>query len=297
MASRAKLTFTQTKPDAIVLDQVLSYNINCPTIQPVWSFDFEVKITDPRINPTKLLLQPFVFEIQLDFGKKLQFIGIIDNISIQSNERTAGVWNISGRDFRSLIIDGNLDPKLNLKAGMKLSDAVDKMLEPLGIKVNQSGYAKLKTLFNGFATNIKTPDISKMVISQTRPQPGSGIYEAINDLLKKHGLLLAPTNVASEVSLINIPNSKVGTNLIEPTYFIFSNGNKDSSDFANNIISSTTSRNYEDVPSYCELYGRSGDSKLSLGKQSSILSLQYFQDVVQELNSVISQLQTAFAIS
>lgn len=268
----ALITFITQVGETTKLDKVFDYSLNCPTITPVWTYDITFKPETNKgvsISPEEILLRPFVLDCPA--GK---FIGICDSLDINTNDSSGVLWNITARDFRSVIIDAMADPLINFPKDMLLKDAINKLLSSIGILIDQAAYNRVKENLLGFSYSRQAPSLDGIKIEQQRPQPNTGIGEAVDSLLKKYGFLLAPGDTADKVSLIT-PNYE-GT----PTY-LFKLGKSANA----NIVSGKVSRNWEDVPTYCELYGRSGQSALKYGKNKSIKDpLTDFIEVSKERN-------------
>lgn len=164
------------------------WSIQSNYLQSTDSFDFT--LIDDNINNLRgLECQP----ISLLVDGELQLIGRIDLTTRGSSGKSI---SCSGRDYRSDLVECNIDPTFSVKEGETLESVILRATSPVGIvKVGAgSDVATARNVRTGraFGDTGTPPNFREIKQEDMKPDPGQGIYEFLKKIIERHGCTLQP---------------------------------------------------------------------------------------------------------
>lgn len=190
-------------------------------------------------------------EVFFELADRVIIRGYIDSQSIQENGFSV---TIKGRDYRSLMVDAHIDPSKKVKQGAEIINTIIDIASPVGIiEVNQEYYTEYMRKISGVNdltfTNLPS-SVSEKMQSRTA-DPNGSIYQFVDNIVKNAGYVIRPTQYRGTIAL-----SKPNFN--SSTYYLITRKKNNSQN--NNIMDSSISRDYSNLPTYSLITGRYGNS-------------------------------------
>lgn len=155
-------------------------------------------IDENRDNLRGLECQP----VTLIVGDAPQLVGRID----ATEREQAHAVKCDGRDYIADLVECHVDPKLQIKEGMTLQQAVQRACSPCGITIVLGDAAVVRDVRTGRRTGRSAPpDFISLSVQDLRPDGEQGLYDYINRLVVRHGGTVQPTLSRNEL-LLQAPN-------------------------------------------------------------------------------------------
>lgn len=148
-------------------------------------------------------------EIRIDGA--LQLRGEVEAVGDGGSRGGGAPLTISGRDFVGAAMSSHVDPRISLR-GVTLYDALVRIFRPLGIEVTvgvladearevQAG-ARPGPVRSARSTTSTTTRHRKHHIDRFRFQPGTTVWQAAQQLCRRHGYLLFGVPTATGLGLV-----------------------------------------------------------------------------------------------
>lgn len=241
------------------------------------SFSFTYFDRDHPENMRGLEMQP----VELRIDGKLQMLGRIEKTT-RGGEHGAAI-HCEGRDYISDLVECNIDPKCILKDGITLHDAVLYLCAPCGIHTinDQSGRISART---GKVVSPIDSKLSAKQVKDLKPEAGKGIFETVETLLARYGLMLQPSLDRNTVIVQ------------APSYLYDAMGRiirTQGAPLANTVIEASATRNFSSVPTACIFTGKQGAPVEKGGAKGTFRTWNLFGDWIpvagDELRSILEK--------
>jgi len=188
------------------------------------SFSFTY-YSDKASNLKGLELQPVTIRID----DRVQLIGRID--ATIRGENGATCVKCEGRDYRSDLVECNVDPRHVLKDGMALQDAILFLFGPCGITGVQTPGERVSAR-TGKTVNIGLHALTSAEVKDFKPEAGRGLYEVGAELLARFGLTIQSA-ISRDMIVVQPPTYDAGT---------FGRIARNAGSGTSNVITSATAR-------------------------------------------------------
>ena len=252
--------------------EVEDYELTQTFTGSVDTFEFTYYSQNPE-DLAFLELQPVTIRI----NGRTQFIGRID----ATEQGDSSAITCQGRNYIADLVECNVDPKVILKEGMTLQDAILLLCAPCGITAIESPGERISSR-TGKVVNMALHPLTSKEVKDYKPKAGRGIYEVCSELLARFGLTMQPTIRRSAVSIQ------------PPTYDQDSLGRLSSTKggaSGNLIISAKARRDYSSFPTSVIFTGKQGGAAEVGGAKGSITKWN-MSDVLdvypEELRNVVT---------
>jgi prophage tail gpP-like protein len=223
------------------LTNLTSWSLNSAFFTSTDGFSFTVYDTD-RKNLRGLELEP----IEVILNGQSQGLGRIDVTTTGDN---GSAVHCQGRDYIADIVECNIDPWVQFKEGMTVSDAIALACAPCGITgVISDDDVALRNIRTGKSiASTKAPkNFRAAKMDDYKPKPGEGIYEVCNRIVARQGATIQPAASRTQLVLAAPHYNQ------EPAYRI----ERTADGSHNTIISATATRDYSSFPTYTLFHGR-----------------------------------------
>ncbi len=226
-------------------------------LDPCQTFSLTVEIDELRWDLTKKIKA---------FGKckvlvndQPQLTGIVDSVEISADGHSGTSLQVTGRDFLSQLVKGNIDPRYTPKKSTTLMRFVEDVFKGqygYSVKFNDSGHEALAAAIGKNFKRSKSSGSSKRKkpadpIKEAKPHDNEGAFEYVRRVCHRHGHhpWAAPDGSAVIVSSPDYDQS--------PAYDILSfRGSQESA--ANMVLRYRTKFDASEVPSVVNVRGKSG---------------------------------------
>lgn len=140
-------------------------------------------------------------EVALRVNGRTQATGIIDSLEVRHSRDTGTVYQISGRDKASVLVDTHVDPRTNYKQGQSLEQFLKTLFGPYGWTVFDTDNDANRAVVTGAKRGLKGArksgkPLKNLVLHQLRPYHGEGLFAFAARVCQRHGLWLFPSGDA-----------------------------------------------------------------------------------------------------
>lgn len=226
------------------------------------SFSFRYYSENPD-NLAGLEMQPVMLQIE---GRP-QLLGRID--ATDSGDHGSSVL-CEGRDYIADLIESNVDPKLLLKDGMTLEQALLLLLSPCGIVTIEDQGKVISSRTGKYIKPIKSR-IDEKTIKDLKPTSGRGINEVAEEILARFGLMLQPSFDRTAVvvqgpTYDQDPIGRIARTKGEPN--------------TNLVMSARARRDFSSFPTHAVFTGKQG-APVELGGAKGVMTRWDMYDVLE----------------
>ena len=261
------------KTGRLLLPQSYSYTQDFLSASDAFSFVYYD--TNPS-NTRGLELQP----VEISIDGRLHMLGRIEKTT-RGGEYGAGVF-CEGRDYMSDLVECNIDPRCIVKDGTTLKDAVLYLLAPCGILEINDQSLRLSSRTGKYFSPIDEK-LSAKQVKDLRPEAGKGVYETVETLLARYGLMLQPS-IDRNTVIVQGPSYIYGS--VGRIYRHAGDPND------NLVISATATRDFSSMPTTCIFTGKQGTAVEKGGAKGLFRQWNMFSEwvpyVAQELADILT---------
>lgn len=231
------------------------YRITTDVFAPSFTFDFTFyphKDVDLRklVNTTRPFTFLHIYFYDTD-ANSITYImtGLVDR---QSFGNSAGQVKVSGRDFRSLLVDSNVDPLFAIKDNEPLKHVFRRLISNFGIEFVDNG-AMWDTLKYALVGSVGTvvDHIGKATSTDKKIEKNVGVYELLSDICKRSGITLLPGYSETTLCLSAIRpdyEHKIDSSILSIKRYLPDSENvKD-----NNVTDANIELDHTNIPTYWE---------------------------------------------
>lgn len=221
---------------------VVDWTISSSYLKSTHDFKMTL-IDDDPLNLRDLECQP----VTLYVNGAPQLIGRID-LTTRGNRGSS--VECTGRDYRSDIVECNIDPTFVVKEGETLGQVILRATSPVGITRLGEGsdVATARNVRTGVSVGgpAAPPNFINIKQDDFKPDPGQGIYEFLKKICERHGCTIQP---ASDRYTLLIAGPMYKSDV---AYSIIRTRNQTT---ANNVDTATATRDYSSFPTMVMVQG------------------------------------------
>lgn len=212
--------------------------------------------------------------VELSLNGNSQAIGRID-----VTERSEGSSiTCRGRDYIADLVTNRIDPTFKVKKDATLFQVIGDAVAANGINnvLDTTGFS-LRDIRTGKKVDAADiPGFKQLKQEDANPQPGEGVYQYINRLLKQFGGTLQPASSRDSI-WITAPN------YTQPALYSIQVSDDPTESGKNNVIGTPrATRDFSEFPTYVLARGKSGKAG---AKKTDIAQNLEIQDFIKDRNS------------
>lgn len=264
------------------------YSFNSHFLTPADAFSFSVGQEDLTIEAYNAMVPGA--KVGLFINSHQQCTGYIDSIE-RSASRDGGVeWRIEGRDIMGPIVDGSVDPKLQFKPGMKLSELILKALEPYGWAPtfeddNDANLNVMTGQKRGTRTSKKGKTAKNAGVGQLRPHPQEGTFAFISRISQRLGLWIWPSAKGDKI-IVSTPNftNNSGSYSIRRRF----------DGVGNNVLSGSVTVDLSDQPTIIVADGFSGGGQFGKSRIKAVMANPFIEVKGKPSSAFIAEIQEKY---
>jgi prophage tail gpP-like protein len=189
--------------------------------------------------------------VELKVDGRTQLIGRIDGYN---KGKEGNLVPVRGRDYLGDAVECGVDPRVHIKAGDKLDQAILQAFRPIGVMGFEDPEVKMERRTG--AKPKKLPKIVQADMQLTKPDCGDSIFQFGNKIAVRHGYTIQCATTRDKICL-ETPNyiqAAIGTIIRR----------EDGS--GGNVVDAEADCDWSSVPTFATMYGASGKATEKLGR-------------------------------
>lgn len=233
---------------------IKSYSIDTDYLTSVDEFEVEFYDDDPA-RLRWLGLEP----VELAIYGETVLVGRIEQVE---RGRSGKAVTVRGRDYFADLVQGEIDPTVNITESQTFDDVIKYCAGPCGINS---------------VVDFTKAGVAKLQPKERKPDPGQGVYDFLNRIAARLGSTLQPTANRGEVA-IDAPD------YTQPPMASLLRSSDPIVSAANNVLEATSVEDYTRLPTH----GVSSGKVAKAGESASPVSSKFnLQDVLGGISDAL----------